>query len=120
MLDELKNQKMKIYIVLGIILTVMFSGFGFQACNSAANTELTFTYSIQRNGKLWARNNPQLSLNEETVVCTPRSFGNRWPTDYHQCHALSKVINPMIGAQTITFLCNQQGCMSITQQQTTY
>ena len=111
--------ELKHYIGVGFFFAMALFFIGYNGCSNAANKEQTYTYSLQRVAKNWVRGNPQLSLNEDTVVCTPRSFGNRWPTDFHRCHALSKVINPMIGAQTITFACNQQGCVSITQPQLT-
>lgn len=94
------------------VILLVIAGFtsSYKSCVSASEQEGRYSQQVQTKAQQWANQNTVLAVNPMTIVCTPRSFGNRWPDDYHYCTAISNVQIPGRGLVPLHLLCNIQGC----------
>ncbi len=88
----------------GLILTVILICLGWHGCMGAATEETKFNNNIQIVTRHWVESQPQLLLVTSSVMCIPREFGSRMPSDMTKCRALTN------GNYRIPLLCNAQGC----------
>jgi len=102
---------MKTVIVLIVAIFVsLVTGASYNGCVNASNREGAYTIRVQAKAQQWASQNSVFAVNNLSIVCTPRDFGNRWPSDYHRCSAISNIQIPGRGIVPLHLLCNIQGC----------
>lgn len=102
----------KSYISAIVLLFLTLGlGFAYQGCVGASDREAQYTLRVNRNAKTWIIQNRSLDLNSDTLVCEPRTFGSRWPDDFHVCSVMSNVQVPGRGSIPLHLLCNIQGCI---------
>lgn len=101
---ETKLSKYQWSWIIAIISGLLFVFFstGYESCLSAADRESTFNRQIQTRAERWARENSQLNIN--SIMCNPRGFGNRMPSDPTYCRAMANN-----GIKLVLF-CNMNGC----------
>ena len=97
--------------IVAILVTLGITGSAYKGCVNASEREGAYTERVQVRARGWISENPSLAVNPQTLVCTPRSFGYRWPDDFHSCDGLSSVLVPGRGAIPMHLLCNIQGCV---------